>query len=215
MKEVEITAKTVEEATQIALEQLGVDEDSVEIMVVRKGRQGVFGMGGEEAKVVVRLLDGTEQKTEGIEEAKDILADLIHCLGIEADVRVVPMKDEGSQLSLNIEGDDLGVLIGRHGQALASLQYVVRLILAEKLKKWFPVNVDVAGYKERRHQSLKNLALRLATQVKTTKRSINLEPMPSDERRIIHLALADNPDVYTQSTGDGDKRKVVIQLRKR
>ena len=93
-------------------------------------------------------------------------------------------------------------------------QYIVRLILAEKLKKWIPINIDVAGYKERRHQSLKNLALRLATQVKTTKRSINLEPMPSDERRIIHLSLADNPDVFTQSTGDGDKRKVVIQLRK-
>jgi spoIIIJ-associated protein len=215
VKEVEVTAKTVEEATQMALEQLGVEEDSVEVTVVKKGRQGVFGMGGEEAKVVVKLLEGTEQKSEGIEDAKEILADLVRCLGIEAKVNIVPVKEDSSQSALNIEGDDLGVLIGRHGQALSSLQYILRLILAERLKRWFPVNVDVAGYKERRHQSLRNLALRLASQVKTTRRSINLEPMPSDERRIIHLALADNPDVYTQSTGDGDKRKVVIQLRKR
>jgi spoIIIJ-associated protein len=215
VKEVEVTAKTVEEATQMALEQLGVGEDNVEIEVVKKGSKGVFGMGGEEAKIKVRLLDGSELKSEGIEEAKVILGDLVHCLGIDAEINIVPTKEDGSQLVLNIEGDDLGVLIGRHGQALSSLQYIVRLILAEKIKRWIPINVDVAGYKKRRHQSLKNLALRLATQVKTTKRSINLEPMPSDERRIIHITLADHPDVFTQSTGDGDKRKVVIQLRKR
>jgi spoIIIJ-associated protein len=136
-------------------------------------------------------------------------------LGIDAKIEIVSMKEKGFPLVLNIEDDDLGALIGRHGQALASLQYIVRLILAEKLKKWIPINVDVAGYKKRRHQSLQSLALRLAEQVRTTKRPINLEPMPPDERRIIHLALADHQDVFTQSTGAGDKRKVVIQLRKR
>ena len=107
------------------------------------------------------------------------------------------------------------VLIGRHGQALTSLQYILRLIIAEKLKEWVPINIDVAGYKTRRYESLHRLALRLADQVKTTRRSINLEPMPADERRIIHLALADHPDVVTQSTGAGEERKITILLRKR
>jgi spoIIIJ-associated protein len=89
------------------------------------------------------------------------------------------------------------------------------LIVAERLKTWVPINVDVAGYKKRRYESLQNLALRLADQVKTSRRSINLEPMPSDERRIIHLALSDHPDVVTQSTGIGEERKVVILLRMR
>jgi spoIIIJ-associated protein len=105
-------------------------------------------------------------------------------------------------------------LIGRRGQALASLQYVVRLIVAEKLKVWVPINVDIAGYKKRRYESLQDLALRLAEQVKRNRRLIMLEPMPADERRIIHLALSDHPDVTTQSMGEGDMRKVAILLKK-
>jgi len=117
-------------------------------------------------------------------------------------------------VTLNIEGEDLGVLIGRRGQALASLQYVVRLMVAEKLKVWVPINVDIAGYKKRRYESLQDLALRLAEQVKRDRRLIMLEPMPADERRIIHLALTDHPDVTTQSMGEGDMRKVAILLKK-
>jgi spoIIIJ-associated protein len=115
---------------------------------------------------------------------------------------------------LNIQGDDLGVLIGRRGQALSSLQYMVKLIIAEKFKLWAQITVDIEGYKKRRYEALKNLALRVADQVKNSKRSMNLEPMPADERRIIHLALADNPDVSTHSIDYGERRKVVIQLRK-
>jgi spoIIIJ-associated protein len=213
VKEIEFTAKSVEEAKEIALEQLGVAEDAVEVIVLKKGRSGVLGMGAEEAKIKVILKDSAQFQSDVPSDAKEILENLIKHLGIEAKVHIV--KGNESSIVLDIEGDDLGVLIGRHGQALTSLQYILRLIVAEKFKTWLPVNIDVAGYKKRRYESLQKLALRLADQVKSTRRSINLEPMPADERRIIHMTLSDHPEVTTQSTGDGEERKIVILLRKR
>jgi spoIIIJ-associated protein len=115
---------------------------------------------------------------------------------------------------LNLKGDNLGILIGRRGQTLASLEYIVRLIVAGKLKAWLPLSVDVAEYKKRRRDSLQSLALRLAEQVKSRHRAITLEPMPPSERRIIHLALANHPDVTTHSIGEGEDRKVVILLKR-
>ncbi len=215
MKDIEVTAKSIEEAIQKAAEQFGVDENELEIEVVKKGRGGVLGMGAEEARIIARLAGEIKPDNNASEEASDILAQLLDYIGVDGTVKITHPGDFGLPTTLNIEGDDLGVLIGRRGQALSALQYIVRLILAEKTKTWTPLNVDVAGYKNRRYQSLRNLAFRLADQVKTSRRPINLEPMPADERRIIHLALANHPDVSTQSKGEGDKRKVVVQLKKR
>ena len=214
MKEIEVNGKTVEDAKKAALEQLGVSEDEVEVVVLKKGRSGLLGVGAEEAKIKVRTLDQSQDKNKITSEAKDVLGNLIKYLGVEAEIHISP-ESESLPLTLNVEGDDLGVLIGRHGQALTSLQYILRLIVAERLKTWVTLNIDVAGYKKRRYESLKNLALRLADQVRASRRSINLEPMPADERRVIHVALSSHPDVVTQSTGVGDERKVVISLRKR
>jgi len=214
MKEIEVSAKTVEEAIQTALEQLGVDEDQVEVVVLRKGRSGVLGMGTEEAKIKVKLLSQANEKDEVASIANEVLETLIKAMGISAEVCVTQAPTEEQPMALDIEGEDLGILIGRRGQTLASLQYVVRLIVAEKMKMWVPINVDVAGYKKRRYESLRGLALRLAEQVKSNRRLITLEPMPADERRIIHLALADHPDVDTESTGEGEGRKVAILLKK-
>jgi spoIIIJ-associated protein len=213
VKELEISAKTVEEAVQLALEQLGVDESQIEVSVMRKGRSGVLGVGSEEAVVKVTLLDGVRENGETAQIAKDALEQILRTIDIDGDVWVAEGTEQA--VSLNIEGDDLGILIGRRGQTLASLQYIIRLIVAEKVKCWVPINIDVAGYKKRRYDSLRNLAERLAEQVKENGRSISLEPMPADERRIIHMTLAENPDIFTQSTGEGDIRKVVIQLKKR
>jgi spoIIIJ-associated protein len=214
VKEIEVNGKTVEDAKKAALEQLGVSEDEVEVVVLKKGRSGLLGVGAEEAKIKVRTLDQSQDKNKITSEAKDVLGNLIKYLGVEAEIHISP-ESESLPLTLNVEGDDLGVLIGRHGQALTSLQYILRLIVAERLKTWVTLNIDVAGYKKRRYESLKNLALRLADQVRASRRSINLEPMPADERRVIHVALSSHPDVVTQSTGVGDERKVVISLRKR
>lgn len=215
MNEIEVTGKSVEEAKQIALQELGVDEDQVEFTVLKKGRSGILGMGAGEAKVRARKIDKTGDSLAIPNEAKEVLETMIEYLGLEAKVKIIPSADGNSPAVLNLEGEDLGVLIGRRGQTLASLQYIVRLIVSEKMKSWISLNIDVAGYKKRRYESLQKLALRLGDQVKTTKRSINLEPMPPDERRMIHLALADNPDVSTHSIDEGDRRKVVIQYKKR
>jgi spoIIIJ-associated protein len=214
MKELEVSGKSVDEAIQTALEQLGVSEDKVEVTVLKKGRSGILGMGVEEAKIKVRLKLEPDEKADAVEVAKEVLETLIKLMKITAEVSVLQANTGELPVTLNIEGEDLGVLIGRRGQALASLQYVVRLIVAEKLKVWIPMNVDIAGYKKRRYESLQNLALRVAEQVKKNRRLIMLEPMPADERRIIHLALADHPDVTTQSMGEGDMRKVAILLKK-
>lgn len=116
-------------------------------------------------------------------------------------------------LTLDIRGEGLGQLIGRRGQTLAALQYLLNLILSHKLKKKANILVDVRGYKRRRYRSLRRLAFRLAEQVKNKGEPITLEPMPAIERRIIHLTLADHPDVITQSIGEGEDRKIVIQKR--
>jgi spoIIIJ-associated protein len=214
MKELEISGKSVDEAIQAALEQLGVSEDKVEVTVLKKGRAGVLVMGVEEAKIRVILKPEPAEKADAVGVAKEVSETLIKLMKITAEVSVLQADTDELPMTLNIEGEDLGVLIGRRGQALTSLQYIVRLIVAEKLKVWIPINVDIAGYKKRRYESLQNLALRLAEQVKRSRRLIMLEPMPADERRIIHLALADHPDVTTQSMGEGDMRKVAILLKK-
>jgi spoIIIJ-associated protein len=213
-KEIEVNARTVDEAVESALVQLGATKNQVEIDVVKKGRSGVLGVGAEEARVKVRFMDDEAEQGDIAEEAKIVLETLLNHLGLEAEIKIIQSEEDNQQITLNIEGDDLGVLIGRRGQALSSLQYMVKLIVAEKFKLWAPITVDIEGYKKRRYNALKNLALRVAEQVKTSRRSMNLEPMPADERRIIHLALAEHPDVSTHSIDFGERRKVVIQLRK-
>jgi len=154
---------------------------------------------------------------EMYEAAREILEQLLNLMDIEA--QVTPSEefsvntDEGTTTSigLNIEGDDLGILIGRRGQTMASLQHIVRIILAHKMDIRIPVVIDVEGYKQRRCDGLRALAARLADQVKTRKISFSMEPMSPFERRVVHMALADRNDVITESTGIGMNRKVVIK----
>jgi spoIIIJ-associated protein len=140
----------------------------------------------------------------------EILDTLLRLVGVQGEVEVL---SDQSPLAFNIKGDDLGILIGRRGQTLAALQYITKLIVVGRLNTWLPLTIDVGGYKKHRRDSLQELALYLAEQVKSSHRAITMEPMPADERRIIHLVLANNPDVTTQSIGEGDNRKVVILPR--
>jgi len=215
MKEIEVSAKTVDEAVKTALEQLRMDEDQVEVVVLKKGKSGVLGMGSEDATVRVKPLVSPENHDNMAMVAVDVLRTLIDSLGLSAEVSVAQGETDSLPVTLDIDGDDLGILIGRRGQTLAALQYIIRLIVAEKAKMWIPLNVDVAGYKKRRYESLRSLALRLAEQVKRNQRMLTLEPMPADERRVIHMTLANHPDITTQSIGEGGMRKVVILLKKR
>jgi len=208
MEELEISGKTVEEATNKAEEQLAMSRDQFEVVVVKEGRSGVFGIGSEES--VIRVKPPIMPGEDVVKVATEVLETLLGLMGVTG---VVEVSSEEMPVSFNIEGDDLGILIGRRGQALSCLQHIVRLVVAGRLKTWLPLNIDVCGYKERRRESLQRLALRLAEQVGLRRRAITLEPMPPDERRIVHLALADHPDVVTNSIGEGEDRKVVILLR--
>ena len=208
METIEVTAGTVEEAIERAEAQLGLKRDQFKVEIVREGRSGILGVGGREA--VIRVSTATlseEDVAGGVREILDTLLALMEVRG------KVEMLSDGLPLALNVSGDDLGILIGRRGQTLAALEYVTKLIVVRRLKAWVPLTVDVGGYKKHRQDSLQKLALYLAEQVKSRHRAMPMEPMPADERRIIHLALADHPDVTTESIGEGENRKVIILPR--
>ena len=207
MESFEITAATIEQAIEKAEAQLGQSRDQFEVEVVQEERSGILGVGSRDA--VIRVIPKSGTADDRVEEVSGILDTLLRLLGIQGEIEVVSTE---SPLALDIKGEDLGILIGRRGQTLASLEYVMKLMVVGRLKTWIPLTVDVGGYKRRRRDSLERLALYLAEQVKSRRRSITMEPMPADERRIVHLALADDPDVTTQSIDEGEHRKVVISL---
>ena len=165
-------------------------------------------------------MDIFNRQSEVYGEAKKVLEKLLELMELPATVipsdEFTATDDEGntSSVGLNIEGEDLGILIGRRGQTMVSLQHIVRLIMAHKMDVKMPIVLDVEGYKQRRCEGLRILADRLAAHVKSRQSPFAMEPMPAFERRIVHLALASHPDVYTESTGVGDGRKVVISPKK-
>ncbi len=154
---------------------------------------------------------------ELMKEAADLLQGLLACMDIRAQVRAYrkARTDEGEEeaLVLNVEGDDLGILIGRRGETLAALQYLVRLMVNHRFHRWVNIVVDIEEYKERRAQQLRQLAQRMAQRVMQTGRPVALEAMPARERRIVHMTLRDHPAVTTVSVGEGEQRKVTIRPR--
>ena len=217
MKNLEMSGKTVEEAIQRALEELGVSREEVKVTVLKEGRHGVLGVGAEEARIRVEpLVPIPENESAIVDAAKDILEALLSLMGVA--VSVVPgakpfVEGEGeatAPITFDIKGDDLGILIGRRGQTLSCLQYIVRLIVGHQTESWVPIIVDVERYKQRRYEALQALAWRIAEQVKAEREPFTLEPMSAYERRIVHITLAEYPDVTTQSIGEGVARKVVI-----
>ena len=192
----------------------------MEVTVVKEGRHGILGLGAEEARVRVRsLVRVPGEESDIAEAAKEVLETLLARMGVVASVvsQTKPPVEGGegasSVITLDVTDDDLGILIGRRGQTLSSLQYIVRLIVAHQAKAWVPIVIDVEGYKQRRYGALQALARRMAEQVKVKGRPFALEPMPAYERRIIHITLADDPDVITESIGEGEARKVVIMSK--
>jgi spoIIIJ-associated protein len=150
--------------------------------------------------------------------ACDTLADLLEKMKIKAQVSATwtePSEPgELSPLLLEVTGEDLGILIGPRGETIAALQYITRLIISKELSEGVNVVVDVEGHRRRREEQLRRMARKMAEQVMQRHRTMTLEPMPAAERRIIHLELRDHPDVYTESVGEGDKRKVTIIPKK-
>ncbi|HLB28125.1 MAG TPA: RNA-binding cell elongation regulator Jag/EloR [Dehalococcoidales bacterium] len=222
MESLEINAKTVEEALQRALGQLGVSRDEVEVEVVKEGKSGILGIGAENAVVKVTVLEPDGNRDETPEVVRKVLEKLLDLMEIDATIKasstpVVDNEEDGEAsgaLAFDVEGDDLGILIGRRGLTLASLQYLVRLIVGHQTDEWVPIIIDVEGYKARRYAALQDFARQMAEQVKTKGSPFRCEPMSPAERRLVHLALANDPDVSTESTGQGESRRVVILPRK-
>jgi spoIIIJ-associated protein len=234
----EASGRDVEEAIAHGLAELGKTRDEVEIEVLSEGSRGLFGLGAEEARVQISVIKPKvveepvkrikveveeEEKVEEPEApslekdfqqtAKRALEELVTRMGIRAQVVIRRKVDEEEELPtvvLDIVGDDLGILIGRRGETLAALQYITRLMVGRKTRRWHPLVVDVEQYKIRRERSLRRLAKRMAERVSFSQQPVALEAMPAYERRIVHLALRDHPTVTTQSVGEGDQRKVTI-----
>ena len=222
MESLEISARTVEEATRQALEELGVSRDEVEVTVIKEGKSGILGLGAEDAVVRVTLTVPDGNRLEPDDVVQNVLEKMLDLMGVDASAvaqvsPIMPDEDEegqGKAVAFNIEGEDLGILIGRRGQTLDCLQYLLRLIVGHQTGEWVPIVVDVEGYKQRRYQALRDFALQMADQVKAKSTPFKMEPMPPVERRIVHMVLADDPDVSTESTGFGESRRVVIIPKK-
>ncbi len=205
----EISARTVDEAVEIALTELNLSRGQVKVEILKEGKKGLWGLGTESARVrVTAQLEGPNLEAVAVE----VCHQLLRLMGIKAQVTVAePPPTVTAPVSLDIRTDDSGVLIGRRGETLAALQFVVNLIAGRRLQGEAGVSLDVEGYRHRHYESLHNMALRVAERVSATGRPVALEPMPARERRVIHLALAERPDVMTQSVGEGDARRVEVR----
>jgi spoIIIJ-associated protein len=202
MKIVEKTGKTVDEAVTACLTELGVDRDSVTVEVVEEPSKGILGLfGGKLAKVRVTLVESPA------EIALEFLNQLTVAMTVEAKFDVSEVENG---IRINITGSDLGILIGRRGDTLDSLQFLTNLTVGRRLTERVRIFLDVEGYRKRREETLISLASRLADKVKRTGVRVVLEPMNAHERRIIHSALQDEWKIATFSEGDEPYRRVVI-----
>lgn len=207
MKVAERTGKTLEEAIEACLVELDVRKDQVTIEILEEpGKKGVFGLfGSRNAKVRVSYEDDPGKI------ACDFLRNLTKAMEVEAGFEVFPREDK---IMINITGSDLGILIGRRGDTLDSIQFLTNLAVAKKISDRSKIIIDVEGYRKRREETLVKLAKRLADKVKKTGNRVVLEPMSPQERRIIHTALQNEWKVSTFSEGEEPHRRVVISLKR-
>ena len=210
------TGKNVEDALTKATIELGVSSDKVEYEVIDKGSAGFIGIGSKPAKINARV---KEEEVIVVSEAPaDIEAVIVEFLSkvfaaMNLTVKINVNITEES-VDVDLVGDDMGVLIGKRGQTLDSLQYLVSLVVNKKSDKYLRVKLDTENYRERRKETLENLAKNIAFKVKRTKRPVSLEPMNPYERRVIHSALQNDKYVTTKSEGEEPFRHVVVLLKK-
>lgn len=208
MDMITVSAKTVDEAITKALIQLETTSDKLEYEIVDKGSNGILGFIGSKPAVI------RARKKETLEDmAMTFLSDVFGAMNLGVSMETA--FDEGDrELSINMSGDDMGILIGKRGQTLDSLQYLVSLVVNKESEEYIRVKLDTENYRERRKETLETLAKNIAYKVKRTRRPVSLEPMNPYERRIIHSALQNDKFVVTRSDGEEPFRHVVISLKK-
>ena len=203
----EFSAKTVEEALTEALLYFNTTSEKLEYEVIEKENAGVLGMFKKEAKIKARMVFTIEGA------ATSFLQKVLAAMNITADIEVV-YDEENETVEVNLIGEDMGILIGKRGQTLDSLQYLVSLVVNKGSEKYLKVKLDTENYRERRKETLENLAKNIAFRVRKTQKPVTLEPMNPYERRIIHSALQNDKYCETHSEGEDPNRKVIVSLKK-
>lgn len=201
MVRVEVSGKTVEEALRLALIQLGAEEQDVTYKVLEEGSKGFLGIGAKECRILV------EKKDNPSIVAEDFVNNVLENMGIKFSLDVAEVDDE---IKIDISGEDVGIIIGKHGSTLDSIQYLANLVVNKKFDKLIRVRLDIAGYREKRLEVLENMACRLAARVRKSRKAIALEPMNAYERRVIHTFLQKESGIGTKSEGSDPDRYVVI-----
>lgn len=207
MEFIEISAKNVDDAITQATVQLGITSDQLEYEVLDKGSTGFLGIGSKNAVIKAR------KKFSIDENVVEFLSSVFDAMKMEVEI-LVAVNEEEHIIEVELKGDDMGILIGKRGQTLDSLQYLTNLAINKHSDEYYKVKIDTEDYRKRRKETLENLAKNIAYKVKRTKRSVSLEPMNPFERRIIHSALQNDRYVTTHSEGDEPYRHVVVTLKK-
>lgn len=203
----EFTAKTVDDAITAACQKFLVPSSRLEYEVIEEGSAGFLGFNSKPARIRARISGNVE------DTAREFLDDVFRAMKMTV-VTDVKFNEEEGFLDVDLSGDDMGVLIGKRGQTLDSLQYLVSLVVNRESEEYIRVKVDTENYRKRRKETLENLAKNIAYKVKRTKRSVSLEPMNPYERRIIHSSLQNDKYVTTHSEGEEPYRHVVVTLKK-
>lgn len=207
MEFIEISAKNVDDAITQATVQLGITSDQLEYEVLDKGSTGFLGIGSKNAVIKARKKFSTD------ENVVEFLSSIFDAMKMEVEI-LVAVNEEEHIIEVELKGDDMGILIGKRGQTLDSLQYLTNLAINKHSDEYYKVKIDTEDYRKRRKETLENLAKNIAYKVKRTKRPVSLEPMNPFERRIIHSALQNDRYVTTHSEGDEPYRHVVVTLKK-
>lgn len=207
MRFVEKKAKTVDEAVNQALKELGVTKDSVDIEIIEESK-GLFGILGNK-EVTVRV---TQKESEEVIKAKEFILNVTEKLGLNVDCDVT-FNEENNILNVELKGDGLGLLIGRRGETLDSIQYLTNIYVNKTSEEYIKVTIDAENYRERRQEALVSLAERTAAKAVKYRKNMIIEPKNPYERRIIHEALQDYPEVTTYSVGEDPNRKVIVAYK--
>ena len=207
MEFIEVSAKTVDEALTEASISLGIPSSEIEYEVVEKGSTGFLGIGSKNAVIKARKKFSVE------ESVKEFLKSVLHAMDMAVEI-IVKVNEEDKLIEVDLKGEDMGILIGKRGQTLDSLQYLTNLAINKHSENYYKVKVDTEDYRKRRKDTLENLAKNIAYKVKRTKRPVALEPMNPFERRVIHSALQNDKFVTTHSEGEEPYRHVVVTLKK-
>lgn len=207
MEFIEFTGKTVDEAVTEAMIKLDTTSDKLEYEVIETGSNGILGIGKKPAIIKARRKSTIE------DVAKDFLDKVFKAMNIAATVDI-KVSEENRSMDINLSGEEMGLLIGKRGQTIDSLQYLVSLVVNKESKEYLRVKIDTENYRERRKATLEELAKNIAYKVKRTKRPVSLEPMNPYERRIIHSALQNDRYVTTRSEGDEPYRHIIVLLKK-